>query len=327
MKVGVLGTGNISSEFMAASQVAQVEVVGVFNRNYEKARDFADRYQIPMAYDDFDTLLQNEDIDTIYVGLPNGLHYDYAKKALQCGKNVLMEKPFCSTMKEFDELVVLAKKKDVFLIEMDRVTSLPNFQVLKYRMEQIGKVRAVNMDFCQYSRKYDAYLAGQKPNVFTTECSGGALMDLGVYCVNLAVALFGLPSNLVYVADKLESGVDVTGNLIMKYPECIVSIMVGKNSIGDKHTNIQGEAGTLMMDTVPSVISNIDLVTRNGSERVSEWQQYDGTTYTLFEMKRIIENNDKEAGALRLAQSRKVMKVLTTARRSAGIVFEADQKN
>ncbi len=324
MKVGILGTGNISTEFMEASKVAEIQVRAVYHRELVKAQNFADKWGIGKAYDEYESFLKDEDFDTVYIGLPNGLHYDYGKRALLAHKHVLMEKPFCSNLKEFDELVSISKMNHVYLIEMDRVTALPNFQIMKARLGELGKIRMVTIDFSQYSRKYDAYLQGQVGNVFTTRFSGGALYDLGVYCVNMVVALFGKPANLLYIADKLETGVDIGGNLVLKYPHTVVSITVSKNSIGDKKTTIQGEKGSYISDEVPSVLSHVYLVIRTATQQISVEQPYNGTTYTLMEMKRIIEDRDTAASNLRLIQSRKVLQVLTSARKSAGIVFEAD---
>lgn len=326
MRVAILGTGNISKEFMNASRIAEVEVCAVYHREIAKAAAFAENYGIPAYFDDYDEMLKEDFFDTVYTGLPNSLHYPYAKKALCAGKNVLIEKPFCSNLAEFDELVNLSHKHNVYLIEMDRVTSLPNFSVIRDHLGELGPIRAVTIDYAQYSRKYDDYLNGKISNVFTTEFSGGVLSDLLVYCVNYTVALFGKPTNLIYVVDKLSTGIDISGALVMKYPGFIATLTGSKNSIGDKRSTIQGEWGTIMCDTVPSVLKDVDKVTRQGTERISVYEEYDGTTYTLFEMKRIIDNDDRAAGEIRLAQSRKVMEVLQSARKSAGIVFAADNR-
>lgn len=325
MKVAILGTGDISKIFMSCAEVTQTEVAGVFNRHADKAADFAAAYNVPQAYGDYEQLLQETEADTIYVGLPNGLHYGYAKQALEHGKNVLIEKPFCSNLREFDDLCATAKEHGVMLIEMDRVTAQPNFQILKDHLADAGKIRAVSMDFCQYSRKYDAYLQGNVGNVFTTQFSGGALMDLGVYCVHLMTALFGLPQQLIYIADKIPTGVDISGNLVLRYPEMVVTILVSKNSIGSKLQMIQGEKGTFKISSVPGLMDDIWFITRHSEEKISMQQDYEGEVYTLAEMQRIIDGHDQAAADIRLAHSREVMLVLDSARRSAGIVFEADQ--
>ena len=324
MKVGIVGTGMISDDFMSCCRIADVEVGAVYNRTLEKAEAFREKYELEGAYDDYQAFLDSGLFNTVYIALPNSLHYQYAKEAMNSRKNVLIEKPFCSNLREFDELVAISRDKSCFLIEMDRVTSTPSFQKIKEMIPQLGKVRNVNMDYSQYSRKYDAYLEGKVANVFTTKFSGGALMDLGVYCVNLTVALFGLPNNLMYIADVLSTGVEIGGVLVFKYPGCLVNINLSKNSIGDKTINIQGEKGSLLMKGVPGGIQSIDLVTREGSSSVEYSHEYGGAAYTLMEMKRIIDSRDFEACEIRLIQSRKVIKVLDTARRSAKITFDAD---
>ncbi len=324
MKVGIIGTGMISDDFMSNCRLAEIEATAVFNRTMEKAELFREKYDLAAAFDDYDAFLQSGLFDTVYLALPNGLHYEYGKKALLQHKNVLMEKPFCNNLKQFDELVSISRDKSCFLIEMDRVTSSEGFQKIKQLLPQLGKVRNVNIDYSQYSRKYDAYLEGNIANVFTTKFAGGALMDLGVYCSNLVVALFGLPNNLMYIADMLETGVDAGGVLILKYPGTIVNINLSKNSIGDKTINIQGEKGSLLMKGTPGNITDIQLVTREGSYDIDYDKRYTGSASTLFEMKRIIDNRDFDACEIRLIQSRKVIKVLDTARKSARIYFEGD---
>ena len=324
MKVGVLGTGNISENFLSAANINEVEVVAVWNRNYEKAEAFAQRHDICGIYDNYDSFLADQNIDTVYVGLPNGLHYEFALKALETGRNVLIEKPFCSNMNEFKTLVNKAQEKGVFLIEMDRVQALPNFHVIQEKMQYIGDVSAVVMNYSQYSRKYDAYLAGNISNVFTREFSGGALVDLGVYGVNLAVSLFGLPQNLSYTVKKLETGIDVSGVLTLNYGTFVVAIIVSKDSVGFKHVAIQGEKGTLISYEAPSVINNLYWLDRNGQSDIGVSQEYDASVYTLAEMKRIIEEKDYDAYYARLNQSKRVMKVMDTARKSASVTFTAD---
>ncbi len=326
MKVGIIGTGSISERFVEACRVCEVEVNAVYNRHLAKAREFADQKYIPAAYNHYDTLLNEADVDTVYIALPNSLHFAYAKRAMKAGKNVLMEKPFCSNLREFNDLAVTAKENNVYIIEMDRVTCLPNFQVLKVHLDEIAPIRMISMDISQYSRKYDAYKNGEVANVFKAEYSGGALVDLGVYCVNLVTALMGMPENLIYVAEKNPEGVDLCGNLVMRYPGTRASITMSKNSIGRKDIAIQGENGTLFVDSNPQILNQITLVKRSGSEVISYEHDYNGDAYTLWEMKRIIDNRDYAAFDLRLAQSRKVMKVLCSARNSAGIVFDADSK-
>ena len=324
MRVGILGAGDISRNFLNAAGICEVEVAAIYNHHIEKAQALADEYNVERVYDDYQAFLEDDSFDTVYIGLPNGLHCEYAGKAMAYGKNVLIEKPFCSNMSEFKNLVELARENKVFLIEMDRVQALPNFKVMQEKLPYIGEVSAVIMNYSQYSRKFDAYLEGSVSNVFTTEFSGGALMDLGVYGVNLAIALFGMPKNLNYTVKKLETGVDVSGVLTLHYDTFVVAIICSKDSVGHKHVAVQGEKGTLISYEAPSVLNRMFWLDRYGQAEVSASQDYDASVYTLWEMKRIIEEKDYDAYYARLNQSKRVMKVLDTARKSAGIVFDND---
>lgn len=326
MRVGICGCGQISERFVGSSWVAQVEVTGVYNHNLEKAQAFAEKYQIGFCMDDYDAFLQSDLFDTVYLGIPNSLHYEYAMKALKAGKHVINEKPFCSNVREFDELVAEANKAGRKIIEFDRVTTQPNFEILKQEVGNIGHVETATVNFCQYSRKYDAYLSGVTSNVFTAEFSGGALYDLGIYGVNVLVALFGMPKSVSYVCHKIPEGVDITGTLIMKYDDKVFAIINSKNTIGDRKFNIMGTEGSLFCQNVPLYLHEIYKKTRNEEYQVAYPQEHDSNDYALMEVKRIIESDDTEAYRIRLIQSRKVMTVLEAARKSAGIIFKADER-
>ncbi|MBQ3384631.1 MAG: Gfo/Idh/MocA family oxidoreductase [Erysipelotrichaceae bacterium] len=325
MKVGVLGTGDISHAFMVAAEIADVITEAVYHREIEKAVKFQNRYNISKAYDDYDEFLADDSFDTVYVGLPNGLHYQYGMKALEHDKNAILEKPFCSNVREFNELLETANRKGKFVIEMDRVQSLPNFKSMKDHLKDIGPVSVASANYSQYSRKFDAYINGTVGNVFTTKFSGGALMDLGVYPVNAFIALFGMPKKVSYNVTKLPTGVDISGTLLMEYENFNATVIVSKNSIGNKHIMIQGERGSILTETAPSVIEDLKLITRKEITDISCPQPYDGFAYTLIDIRDIIDNKDMEHYSRRLKQTKSVVTVLEYARKSAGIVFEADE--
>ena len=325
MKVGVLGTGDISHAFMYAASIAGVSTESVYHREMEKAVRFRDQYGILKAYDDYEQFLSDDGFDTVYVGLPNGLHYQYGLKALENGKNAIIEKPFCSNIREFYQLLEMANRKGRFVLEMDRVQSLPNFKSIKDHLNDIGNVSVASANYSQYSRKYDAYLNGTIGNVFTTEFSGGALMDLGVYPVNAFIALFGMPEKVTYKVTKLPTGVDISGTLLMEYKQFNATVIVSKNSIGNKHIMIQGEKGSILTETAPSVIEDLKLITRKEVTDISYPQPHDGFAYTLMDIKDIIENRNMQRYSDRLKQTKSVVTVLEYARKSAEIVFEADK--
>ena len=120
MKLGIIGNGHIVKVFLETLRnVEKVESVSICVRgnSFEKGKELADAFGIKKVYTDFDSFLLSEEIDTVYVGVINSMHYEYAKKSLLAGKNVICEKPFTKTFKETEELFDIAKEKGLFLFE------------------------------------------------------------------------------------------------------------------------------------------------------------------------------------------------------------------
>jgi scyllo-inositol 2-dehydrogenase (NADP+) len=326
LKVGLLGTGNISELFVQACRLVDgIEATAVFNRDQHKANIFADQHRIKKAYNEINAMLNDAEINCIYIGLPNSMHFDYALKAIKAGKTTIIEKPFLSNLLEFDQIQKAAEESGTMIFEMTRVMELPNYKTIKDNLELILPVRLVTVNFSQYSRRYNDLLAGKMPNVFSDEFSGGALMDLGVYGVHLMVGLFGKPRGLLYVANHLSNSVDLSGNLIMKYKGFIASLVQSKNSKCDNLITIQGERGTIYATPTASILSKVELDMDQRTD-VSAKQEHESMVYTLEKIVGVVERKDSALQQLMLAHSRDVLEVLEKARKSAGITFMADNK-
>lgn len=120
MRLGILGTGKIVQDFLPmVKRIPAIELVGLLStpRSVARARELQATYRIGTVYTDYAALLADTTIDTVYVALPNSLHYDYAKRALQAGKNVICEKPFTLVASQLTELIELAGRQDLVLIE------------------------------------------------------------------------------------------------------------------------------------------------------------------------------------------------------------------
>jgi len=325
LKVGILGTGMISDSFMKAiTQIDGIEVTAVFHRELNKAELFAQKYNISKTYDHYDQLLSDSSVNAIYVGLPNSLHFAYGIAALKAAKTVLMEKPFASNMREFTQLIEAAKAHHSKIFEITRVLSLPNYNVIKNQLETISPIRMITINYSQYSRKYNDYLAGNVRNVFSDEYSGGALTDLGVYGIHFLVGLFNQPLTVQYIASQLPNTIDVGGVLVCRYPDFIASVVQSKNSKAENNIAIQGENGSIYAYPIASRLETVVLDTQVKST-ISTHQSLDSMAYALLEIVTIIKNNDEKSYQKRLEHSRMVMEVLDQARQSANIVYLADK--
>jgi len=326
INVGVLGTGMIAQLLADQCQlITEIHLVGVYDMlNVENARAYAIKNNIFNVYETYGDMLADPKIDTIYTGIPNSLHYAYAKQALQAKKQVIIEKPFASNLREFDDLIKTAKTNHTKIVEVTRVLTLPNYQIIKNNLDKIGNISLVMICTCQYSRKYNAYLAGQLPNVFSAEFSGGALMDLGVYGVHFIADLFGESDSLVYTAKQLPNTIDVSGVLNLKYPDFVATLVQSKNSFTDYYVIIQGDKGTIKVDDIVSKCKRVSLITKESNQLISIEQKYDNFYYSLIDILSVLKDDKKYQQSTE--HSRLVMTMLDKARASANIVFDADKK-
>ena len=219
MKLALLGTGMIVTEVLPVLiTIEGIELEAILStpRSLDKAEALAKQYGLSQATSDYEAILSNPEVDTIYVGTPNHTHYDYAKKALLAGKHVICEKPFTLHLEEFEELAKLAQEKELLLMEAITNQYLANFTAIKEALSDIGDVKIVNINYSQYSSRYDAFKRGQIAPAFNPEMGGGALRDLNIYNIHLLVGLFGKPNRVGYLPN-VERGVDTSGILVLDY--------------------------------------------------------------------------------------------------------------
>ena len=183
----------------------------------------------------------------------------------------------------------------------------------------------VQCNYSQYSSRYDALLSGQSPNVFNPEYSGGALYDINIYNIHFVTGLFGQPQSVAYYANRHENGIDLSGTVIMTYPDFIAECVGAKDSASMNHAQIQGEKGYIYVRQGANGCREIEL--HKGKEVTVYNEQADNNLlyYENIDFKKIIENQDHAECESYLKESLMVMETLTRARAFAGIHFAADK--
>ena len=253
IRVGIIGTSFITDNLIGAfNKVDGIEPYAIYSRTLEKAQAF----NLPKAYDQLEAMLADPEIDLIYVASPNSIHYEQSKQALLAGKHVLCEKPLVGYLHQGQELFDLAEKNNLYFMEAATTPHLPNVTAMTNLLPKIGPIRAVFCNYSQYSSRYDALVAGATPNIFNPEFFGGALGDLNIYNIHLIVSVFGAPENTEYFASRHENGVDLSGTLVMEYPDFIAIATASKNSHGESWIQIQGEKGYIYTKEKPSILQS-----------------------------------------------------------------------
>ena len=245
MNLGIVGAGMIVKDFLSFThELPEIKLEAIVARNIENLKNLQNIYNIKEIFTDLDECLSSPSIDTIYVAVPNNLHYSVAKKALEAGKNVICEKPFTLNYHETVELFELAESKNLILIEAITNQYLPNYLEIKENLSQIGNIRLVECNFSQLSSRYEAFKKGIIVPVFDKNQGGGVLGDLNIYNIHFVVGLFGAPKNSEYYPNIVRE-VDTSGILILEYDEFKVVCIAAKDTYNNSYANIQGDKGLI----------------------------------------------------------------------------------
>lgn len=326
MKLMIAGGGMIVQ--YAAPSLAQwgweVTAICVTPRGAERAAALAEKCGQPRIYTDYAEMLDRKEADTVYIAVPNHLHFSMAKGALERGCNVILEKPMTSNIEELRVLVALAKEKRLFLYEAITTLYQPNYVKLRELLPQVGRVKLVSCNFSQYSSRYNGFREGKLAPVFDVNQSGGALMDLNLYNLHWIMGLFGVPEAAGY-APNVERGIDTSGVLTLRYPGFQAVSLGAKDCAAPCRSIIQGTDGYLIQDAPANACGAILLHRNDGRE-----ERFDSPVEHRLEKEFRTFLEQIERGALdrcyqTLEHSVAVMEVLTQVRRKAGIRFPADE--
>lgn len=266
-RVGVAGTGKIIPESVAAMQETGYEIVSIWGPHPEKAAPLADRFGIERVCGSYDELLSSK-IDFVYIALVNSVHFDYARRALEGGVNVLLEKPFCSVSEEASILKDLAESKGLYIFETISNIYLPAWRSVKNNLEGIGRIKLFQADFSQYSSRYYDYLKGRIFPSFNPDADGGSLRDLNVYNLHLSVDLLGNPVEVTARYNRGHNGVDTSSAVILSYPEALAVCTAAKDSGNPSRVIIQGENGWILLPGMPNNLPSVEISIRGGENVV-----------------------------------------------------------
>lgn len=329
MKIGIAGAGMIVRDlFRFIKEVDGIELQAIAStpQSFEKVTKMAQEEGIQKAYHGYEELLNDEDVEVVYIATPNHLHYEMCKQALLKGKHVICEKPFTSHIKELQEIAMIAKEKNLLLLEAISTQYLPNTLKIKDMLSEVGNVKIVTANYSQYSSRYNAFQEGTILPAFDYTKSGGALMDLNIYNIHLLVALFGTPKTVQYQAN-IEKGIDTSGIITLDYGHFKAVLIGAKDCKAPISTSIQGDKGCIHIDTPANNLKKFELLRNDGTQEEYNLQNDKHRMYFEFvEFVKIFETKDFSRAQDMMEKSLIAMDIATKARESAGISFPADEK-
>lgn len=215
IKWGIVGTGNIAHSFARDFiYVNHGELVAVASGSLDKARRFADEFNISKVFGSYEELFNSSEIEAVYIATPHNAHLQNSTDALKAGKAVLCEKPITTNPNECKELIDIAKSTDNYLMEAMWTYFLPAItEAQKWIADgKIGKVKYIKADF-----GFKANVT-REPRLFDPKFAGGALLDIGIYPIAMAWLIYGqTPKKVSVFSKQTGTGVDSEETMIFEY--------------------------------------------------------------------------------------------------------------
>jgi predicted dehydrogenase len=243
LRLGILGCANIAKQF--ARDVADskhVIIQAVASRDLAKAQLFAEQFHIARAHGSYESLLNDANLDAIYLPLPNSMHADWAIRAMQAGKHVLCEKPLALNLSEVKRMFEVARRNDVMLLEAYPYWFQPQTRDLltSLRHDTIGEVRSMQASF--------GFTVSDQTNIrMKPDLGGGALLDAGSYPLSLIRLVMGCaPERVMAYANWAATGVDINIMATLFYADGRRAQMsCAMDTANHRHATIVGSKGTV----------------------------------------------------------------------------------
>lgn len=219
---GIIGAGNIAHKFIEAVRMTKnADVTAVASKSLERARDWAEKEGLSRYYDSYETLLADPDIDIIYIATLSNAHYDNIKACLEAGKHVICEKPMTQTASQAQEMITLAREKQLFLMEGMWSRFLPKSLRVR-RWIQEGRIGELHLMQANIGWKADKTY---NKRLFYPELGGGSLYDIGIYPMELLPYYADQKiTQMQFLKKDYSTGVDDIVSLNLQLERCIANI-------------------------------------------------------------------------------------------------------
>ncbi len=322
MRWAILGTGKIANRFAASlnniPQEAQLLAIG--SRSQQTADDFGEKYQIPRRYNSYEKVAADPDVDIIYIGTPGVFHLRDVSMCLEHGKHVLCEKAFTINAKETEQLIALARSKNLFLMEAMWTRFFPIHVRIRELLKEgaIGKVNGININFLA-KPPFDLH-----NRFFDLNLGAGVLLDTASYGVSWASSLFGEAEAVTGLATFGESGADYQTSLVLRYPGgqlvCLISSQI---SYDDKDAIIFGTTGKIIVHDPWYKPTKMTLYQEGAAPQKIEMplEKFIGYEFEAREVMDCIRAGKLESDLMPLHETLSIMKTLDQVRAQWGHKF------
>lgn len=317
---GIIGPGKIARKFAEALQLTDhVRLSAVASRELEKAKKFSEIFHCQKVYGSYEALMQDPDIDAVYIATPHAFHCEQTILCLQHKKAVLCEKPMALNTGQVSKMIQASKDTNCFLMEALWTRFLPWLQAVTdiINNKMIGEVKYVRADF--------GFKAVYNPQgrLFDTKLGGGSLLDIGIYPLFLCQQILGKPKQIIASGNIDEGGADMSCHVVLQYDNGAAGIITSMLNCDTPQT--AEIAGTEGMIRIPSRWHRVNTFEwRRANE---DWQTItlpaitNGFEFQIAEVVRCLDHHLKESPLLPHHFSRQLSETMDTIRKQIGVTY------
>lgn len=319
----ILGPGKIAYKFaIALKSLDKAKIYAIGSRDYDRAANFGKQFNAEKYYGNYQELVEDKNIDVIYIATPHSEHFENAMLCLKNGKNVLCEKPFTTNAKQLEELIQIAREKNLFLMEAIWTRFLPSIEKVLEILEsgELGEIRMLHSDF-GFKAPYDP-----ESRLFNPSLSGGSLLDIGIYPLFLGLLLLGEPKECKSLAIKGVTGVDESMAMSLIYYNNAMALLSSTFLVKTgMRADIFCTKGNIIIN--PPWFSQTSVTIEYSGEK-TDLIEFDfrsnGYDYEAEEVMNCLDKDLKESPKLPLSFSRKLINLMDMIRKQNGITYPAD---
>lgn len=314
----ILGCGKIARKFVQdLSLLENANLYAAASRNLDTAKEFANDLGFEKAYGSYKEMVQDPEVDIVYIATPHAMHMEHSILCLEHKKAVLCEKAFAMNTKEVDRMIKVSKENNTFLMEAFwTIFSAKFIKVLELSKEEgLGQLKFVKSDF-MFKAEFDP-----DKRLYNIDLGAGSLLDIGIYPIFRSLMLLGKPTAIKTMANIRSNGVEDSISMLFGYENGAMAVLTSSfESSCHNETELCFEHGFIKFIREPEFPI---LIERNGVQEEIHIEQPKGMGYEL-EAKHVMECLDRgliESPVLPLSRSRELMEIMDAVRKDAGIIF------
>lgn len=321
---GIIGAGIIAEKMAdALYQNQNSKLLAVASKSSDRAKNFAEKNKVPIACT-YTEIVNNKDIDIIYVATTHNFHFENAKLALENGKHLLVEKAFTVNAKEAENLAKLAADRKLFLMEAIWVRFLPSYKLLKKMLMDgiIGEIKQINVSFGNFVPPMF------EKRLTDPDLAGGVTLDMGIYPISFVCFMMGeLPSEAKSMTRFSDLGVDEISDYMFKFPSgCMATINTSYNLEMKRTAMIYGSKGYIEFPEFQSG-EKFYIHTHNGTNEIESTKEIieknytNGFIYQVEEVVKCIGAGKTESSIIPVQETIDIMKLMDGMRAEWGLKY------